>query len=67
MNGVDVPAAWWIFWLIVGAALFCGLIWTFYRLAMWAEHDTWREFVARRGRQASVTAAQERTPETSDR
>ncbi|HEX6195304.1 MAG TPA: hypothetical protein VFZ37_05310 [Jiangellaceae bacterium] len=65
MHGPDVPAAWWIFWLIVGSGLFCGLIWTFYRLAMWSDEATWRQFVDRHKRQDAVS--QERAPETSDR
>lgn len=64
-HGPDVPAAWWIFWLIVGAALFCGLIWTFYRLALWSDDTTWRNFVGRRAHRHSV-AQEERTPEASD-
>ncbi|HEX6335934.1 MAG TPA: hypothetical protein VFZ85_03205 [Jiangellaceae bacterium] len=66
MSGADVPAAWWIFWLALGVIVFCGLIWTFYRFAVWSDEATWREFVERRADQEAVTRERERTIKASD-
>ena len=67
MDGPDVAVAWWIFWLAVGIAIFCGLIWTFYRLAVWSDEATWREYLDKRAERDAGAAGRELTPETPDR
>jgi hypothetical protein len=53
MHGPDVPIAWWIFWLGLGIALFCALIWTLYYVAVKNDESTWKRHLERDPRPGS--------------
>jgi hypothetical protein len=58
-----VVVAWWVFWLTLGIAVFCGLIWAFYRLAVSSDEARWRDFLnARAARDAADRETGDRSP-----